>query len=323
VLYPEATIASERYARFSRQLRAFLVTPLTREILGNFLRHSRNIQRCFQLRWPMHGVDHLIPLERLFAFEEGCSYLLTDDTRPKLMEEVEDEEFQPNLLMGRIVLNDLEDYLRDRRPDINRPDDVQQLKQQFACDCLNAQVAIDLLLRFCRVEPRLPEAAAKRLTVTGEPLGLTLDMDREAILARIESIRDRNPFARLAFYAYRDLNRTEAEPFLVAALERNPVSIAAAAALDDDAAEARIRAMPDASIYDGPGRLAQPDEVWNYGRGDGAEKALLLANLLRSRHPGLPLQIDVQPDAAVLTDGKRARSFPSTKDLRAQTWRIP
>ena len=51
-------------------------------------------------------------------------------------------------------------------------------------------------------------------------------MERADVIARLESIREANELADLAFYAYRDLNRTEPEPFLKAALERCPVSIA-------------------------------------------------------------------------------------------------
>ncbi len=54
-------------------------------------------------------------------------------------------------------------------------------------------------------------------------------MDRADVIARLESLRDTNDLADLAFYAYRDLNRTEPQPFLKAALERCPVSIAACA----------------------------------------------------------------------------------------------
>ena len=35
--------------------------------------------------------------------------------------------------------------------------------------------------------------------------------------------------------------------------------------------------LPNESIYDGPARLAQPDEVWNFRRGDGLERALTVA----------------------------------------------
>ena len=57
-VYDEATIAPGAYARFSERLRAFLRTSISEEIVVNFLRHHRPIQNCFQVRWPVHGVDH-------------------------------------------------------------------------------------------------------------------------------------------------------------------------------------------------------------------------------------------------------------------------
>ncbi len=78
--------------------------------------------------------------------------------------------------------------------------------------------------------------------------------------------------------------------------------------------------MRGESIYDEPGRLAQPDEVWNYGRGDGAEKAVLLANILRARHPGTPVHVEVSPDAAELRMADQIVRFPSAKALRPQSW---
>ena len=159
-------------------------------------------------------------------------------------------------------------------------------------------------------------------------------MERADVVARLESLRDSNELAALAFYAYRDLNRVEAEPFVKAALERCPVSVAACEGMADEAVAAAVEALDDESIYDEAGRLAQPDEVWNYRRGDGAEKALLLANVLRARHPGTVMTIDVTPDRATLRVGAHAATsstvrpdgadavyrFASRKELRRQTW---
>ena len=170
-------------------------------------------------------------------------------------------------------------------------------------------------LRHC-----LPDAATKTFLREQPPLQLDLTMERADVVARLESLRETNELAALAFYAYRDLNRTEPEPFLLAALERSPVSIAAMSALDDDGVVAAVTALAAESIYDGPGRLAQPDEVWNYRRGDGVEKALLLANVLRARHPGLGLTVDVTPDSATLHVDTRTYSFASVKNLAVQTW---
>ena len=118
------------------------------------------------------------------------------------------------------------------------------------------------------------------------------------------------------------LNRVEAAPFLKAALERNPVSVAAAQACSEADLAGRVRGLADESIYDGPGRLAQPDEVWNFGRGDGLEKALLLANLWAARRPDDPIRLHVEPERAVLKLGRIEQFFSSAKGLREQEWTL-
>ncbi len=322
-IYRDATINPAVYERFGAKIRAFLYTPLTGEVLGNFLRHKSDLQRCFQLRHSVRGVDCYVPLEIAFQYEEGCSFLATDDTRGQLMGEIEREEFSTSPIQGRIVLNDLEAFVGREKPDLLQPADVRRMKDQFACDCLNAEWAMENLIRFCRVEPRLPDAGAKTFARPGAPLGITPGMTREAIIARLEAIRPVNPVADLAFYAFRDLNRTDAEPFVKAAVDRSPVSVAASADLSDNEAIERVRAMPDESIYDGDGRLAQPDEVWNYGRGDGAEKALLLANILRARHPNEPMSVSVDGRRAELRCGSQVIEFTTAKGLRPREWTVP
>ncbi|MDA0576842.1 MAG: hypothetical protein O3B24_01955 [Verrucomicrobia bacterium] len=320
VLYPEATIDPEAFQRFATKLRGFLQTTLTAEILGNFVRHSGPLQKCFQVRWRNFGVDRYIASEKLLAYEGGVPYRFNDDTREKLMEEVAGEDFECQPLPGRIVLDDIEQFVRDNAVDIRTTEGFARLKEQFASTCMNAECAIKGLREFCYVEPRLPNIDAKRLRREQTPLELHPTMSRDEIIARLESLRDQNDSASLAFYAYRDLNRVEAEPFLEAALDRCPACVSAAAALDDAAVEARVSQLVDESIYDDPGRIAHPDEVWNFGRGDGAEKALLLATILRTRHPEAALRIDVTPtEAALHMDGRVVR-FPSRKALRQQTW---
>ncbi len=321
-VYPEATISPEVYQRFAGKVKAFLDTPLTDEVMGNFLRHKRDMQKCFQLRHAIRGVNHFVPLEVAFQYEEGSSALVTDTTRDALLAEIDMDQFVPGPLPGRIMLNDLEDFVRREKPDLNSPEDSARLKTQFACSCLNAEWAMESLIRFCHIEPRLPVAAERTFTPLGEPLAITREMTRESVIARLESLRASLPVADLAFYAYRDLSRTEPAPFLKAALERNPVSVAGTKLMTDDEVEAVIAAMPGDSIYDEPGRLAQPDEVWNYGRGDGVEKALLLATILKARSAGVSARIDVAPDKAALVMKDRRIEFVSAKGLREQTWEI-
>ena len=322
-LYPEATIDPAAYARFGARLRAFLRTPLTPEILGNFIRDAAELQRCFQFRWPVHGRERYIAMEKALQYEYGSPARLTDHTREKLVAEMDVDAFEAEPLPSRIVFNRLEEYLREQPVDIERREDVERLKHQFASDCLNAEIALESLVRFCRTQPRLPDAATKRFGAAPVPLGLEPGMAREDVIARLESIRGEHPVADLAFYAYRDLNRTGAAPFLRAAIQRCPVSIEGARAMREEAVVARVRALPEASIYDEAGRLAQPDEVWNFGRGDGVEKALLLANVLRARRPDDAMRMRVAPDRAVLEVEGRSHEFASTKGLREQAWEIP
>jgi hypothetical protein len=162
----------------------------------------------------------------------------------------------------------------------------------------------------------------KKFERTEEPLGLDIGMTREQIIARLESIRGHNRFADMAFHAYRDLARIPHEPFIVAAFERNPVCIKATRGMKIDEVESVVRAMPDESIYDEAARLAQPDEVWNYGRGDGLEKALLMATVIRSRQSGDGLRMDLADDRVVLKSSGRDYPFKTGKRIGARVWEL-
>jgi hypothetical protein len=142
-------------------------------------------------------------------------------------------------------------------------------------------------------------------------------MTREEIITYVETMREENRSADLAFYALRDMSRTDWAPILKAALERNPVCIEATKTLRDDELFQRLETIDSASIYDGT-RLAQPDEVWNYKTGDGIEKAVLLSNIWKKRHPEEKIQLVIQPDRAELRLGAHNISFPSSKGLEAQ-----
>ena len=158
------------------------------------------------------------------------------------------------------------------------------------------------------VVPRLPDASRVAFRNDDEPLGLTPDMDYAAVSARLRALRGTNRAAALAPYAAHELGETEPAPFVKAAIERSPVSKAALGTADSQSAIARIASLDDESIYDGTSRLAQPDEVWNFGTGDGLEKCLLAANVLGGT------EIRVGGGCAALMDGERAVcTFPTAK----------
>jgi hypothetical protein len=320
ILFQRATIDPEAYNRFCHKIRRFLRTPLTPQILGNFVRHSSDVQKCFQVRWNNFGLDRYIAVEKLLAYEYDCPFRFNDETREKLMMEVAGEDFESRPLPNRIILDDLEQLVRERPVDLQTPEGFARFLEDVSASCPSGQGAIEGLRRFCWTEPRLPDVRGKAVRRDQTPLELKLDMERDDVIARLEAIRGSNELADLAFYAYRDLSRVDPTAFLKAGLERSPVSLAATAHLDDAAVVDAIRALADESVYDGPHRLAQPDEVWNYGRGDGAEKALLLANILGPRHPDESLAIEVTPDAATLQVGEERFRLPSSKALPVQRW---
>ena len=152
------------------------------------------------------------------------------------------------------------------------------LRKHLQHSCFNTEEVMNDLVEFCRI---VPQSAFGQQDL-GE---ITLHRDRagwprERIVEYLESVRPQNPVADLAFTALRDLKRSPWKPFLKAALDRNPVSIAGASKLDIKETAATLDKLPNESIYDGS-RMAQPDEVWNYGRGDGLEKAICLLNIVR------------------------------------------
>lgn len=322
-IYNEASIDEKSYSHFVRRLQKYLRTCLTPEIIGNFLRSTRAFQKCFQIKWPVHGTNRYIGLEKVFAYEHGSSYKITNRTRDKLLNGIDSEEFQLASLPDRIVLNEMEEFIQQHIIDLNEQQDFALLQKQFSSNCLQAQNVLEDLRKFCHVEPMLPVTRAKKFIQEEEPLRISLNMTRAEIIRHLENIRMRNATADLAFYAYRDLSRTNTLPFLLAAIQRNPVSITATIKESLDSILAKIKAMPDISIYDAPERLAQPDEVWNYNRGDGLEKALLLANILRSRKQDERIVIEVTPKAAVVITQKDTYCFESRKKLKRQTWIIP
>ena len=321
-LYRRATIAPKALAHFSERLRAFLKTPLTPEILGNFLRQNPRVRQCFVLRWPVNGVNRYLALDQAFSFEQDSPYKVTDGTRDKLMAAIPIETFSAGCSLCKIVLNDVEAFMRERAIDLDEPADLLALKAAVGDGCMSASEIVSQLVRFCRTEPRLPSLEGATFDASEPPVALTPEMTRDEVIASVGSLRGRNVTADMAFYAFRDLSSVPWEPFALAALERNPVSRAGAAALNEAEVVANVEALQNVSIYEGAGRLAQPDEVWNFRRGDGFEKALLVANVLRGRGEG-PMALELEGGTAVLRSAARTVcSFPSLKTPRETVWAL-
>jgi hypothetical protein len=64
--------------------------------------------------------------------------------------------------------------------------------------------------------------------------------------------------------------------------------------------------------------MAQPDEVWNYRRGDGFEKAILLATVLAARDPATPVEVTTDATTATVQQGPHRTAWPTIKPLRGK-----
>jgi hypothetical protein len=321
-LYRRATIDPDAFAGFSKQLRAYLKTTLTPEILGNFLRQNPRVRKCFVLRWPVNGVDRYLCLDQVFSFEQDGDYKVTDATRDKLLATIPIETYSASCSCCRIVLNDVEAFVRARTIDLDNSEDLHALRAVIGDGCMSASEIVTQLVAFCHTEPRLPLLDGLTFDRSEPPVALSTEVTREEAIAHVASLRERNATAALAFYAYRDLSRTPSAPFVKAAMERNPVSRDGAEKLSEADVRALVETWPAESIYDGAERLAQPDEVWNFKRGDGFEKALLVANILRGRGEG-PMTVALDAGRVRLSTSSRTiAEFPSSKTPAEKVWTV-
>ena len=188
------------------------------------------------------------------------------------------------------------------------------MKAALNTECTGACSVVDRLVNFARFRPRFPDHDdAKRFAPT-PPLPLATTMTRTDVMQSLTSLRASNTVADLAFYAARDFSCTDWRPFIKAAVERNPVCIAGSRNWSTEHLLETVQSWSNDSIYDGA-RMAQPDEVWNYRRGDGLEKAIMLADIFINRFPDKTVEITVQPDHVVIRHDQDELRLPSIKGL--------
>jgi hypothetical protein len=313
-LYQDATIDKQGYLDFRVKLGSYLSTELTLAIVANFLRFNQQYQKFFQICRDCHGQPNFLKAEVLFHYEHGSNYRIADKTFEKLLAEVSDEDFVPYQLPGRIRCDDLDKFLEKKKPDLRGNEGktlLRKVVEQFIPD---AGKFVDELANFVHIEPRLPSSDKNFLPAS--PIEISPEQTREQIIDYLQQARENNVTADIAFYAYRDMESCDWTPFIKAAVERNPVSLQMTESMNIEQVYSWLDQMDNQSIYDG-GRLAQPDEVANYRTGDGLEKAILLANVIRAKEPEQDVQIIVSRDNADLQSSKMYR-FTSVKGLRKQ-----
>jgi hypothetical protein len=313
-LYPDATIDPRAYEHFRTRLADYLSTNLTFTVFASFLRAVPRYQKHFQICRECHGQPRFMPAEMLYHYEHGSPYKIGDSTHEKLLAEVSEEDFVPYELPGRVRCDQLCEFLTRHKTDVRESRGREALRKVLSGTIPEVDQLIDDLANFVHIEAQLPDVD-KNFANAGV-VQISVDQSREEIIEHLRQIRSQNTVADLAFYAFRDMESCAWEPFVKAAIERSPVSLEKTKSLSLEEVYDWLNRMPGNSIYD-RNRLAQPDELANYGTGDGLEKAYLLANVLRHRNPEQTLHLEVDY-RTVLLQGARVYEFVSAKTLQGQ-----
>lgn len=314
-LYEDASIDANQYQLFASKLRAFLSTDITGLIFLNFLRFKAKYKGLFQFRCECSGKQRYISLEKMFEYEHTSKFNISPETRERLVNEIEGDEFHLSPLNGKIMLNDVENMFLG-----NNGVGFDEFKEKFyslagKTDRNILDEMFSDLFSFVHTDPRLP-SGSKNYNKKIVPR-LTVNQSREEIIDTIYSLSDKSESANITLHVYRDMDKVSWIPFIKAAVERNPVCFSDLNGQSVKEVYDTLSSLPDESIYDS-NRLALPDEVWNFKRGDGIEKAFLLADVIVRKNPEAEISIKIDQERVNLGINGESYSFKSGKSFRKQ-----
>lgn len=311
-LHNEATIKEDAYNLFARKLREFLNTGVTDVVFINFLRFKSKYKTLFQFKCECSGKQRFIALEKMFEYEHTSKYNVYPESRAHLVQEIEGDEFHLSPLQGKIMLNDIEAiFNKDEGKDLN---EFRELFLEFAGEIpdITLKEMFEDLESFIHTDPQIPEN--KKTFIPSTVPQITFENTREEITGIIEGMALKSETALLSLYVYRKMDKISWLPYLKASIERNPVCFADLENEPEEKIYEVIRDLHDESIYDGD-RLALPDEVWNFKRGDGIEKSLLFADLLVKKFASASISIEIKNSKVALNFNNKTYPFSSLKSL--------
>jgi len=312
-LYKEATIDPHEYDLFSERLKEFLVTELTSLIFINFLRFKSKYKTLFQYRCDCSGTIRYISLEKMFEYEHSSRFNVSSETRGSLVKEIEGDDFHLSPIQWKIMLNDIEAILDKHSGKSLREIESEFIKKTGTEYEEIIQEMFKELNDFIFIDPKIPDIE-KNFTVT-DRLDITTRHNREEIINLITEQKENSETAQLALYVYRDMDKIDWIPFIKAAIERNPVSFTDLNEKNNYDVYSLLKELPVESIYAG-NRLALPDEVWNFRRGDGIEKAFLLADFLLHKDKTATVTIEIKNKEVLFSSGGHQFHFISHKNLK-------
>ncbi len=317
-IYKNATIDIASYQGFSDNISKFLKTELMPYIFINFLRFHEVFKKCFQYRHSINGRNYYIGMEKIFEYEHSNKLNFSDTSRDVFMKEIDDEEFQCCALEHRLVIQDVEDYLNSHTSlSVEDVKDyfVMQAKSNNCNNVENISLLFKDLQAFLHVVPQLPEKTKK--LIKQDVLPINENQSREEIIELITKYSSTNETALMTLYTYRQMDKIDWKPFVIAALQRNPAVVEGLKGQSVDEVYKTLNSYNTESIYDGK-RLAQPDEVYNFQSGDGIEKALALANYIVNITNVDVLLVNIENELVVLNFNGTKYKFASNKGLMNQ-----
>lgn len=308
-IYNQATIDSESYRLFESKLREFLSTGLTKAVFFNFLRFKSRFKCGFQYLDESAGKKRYILLERMFEYEHS-SKLNALESRDQLLREIDGDDFHLSPIQGKLILNDLDKIIEanEGKPLDFFEEEFLKIIEPAHHDCIRE--IFGELQKFIVTEPKLPDH--HKVFIPSDQLSISADDGRDKIITKINRHAKHSETSLLALYVYRDMRVIDWKPFIKAAIERNPVCFTDTEDKSSGEVFSIILKMPEESIYD-DGRMALPDEVWNFGRGDGIEKAILIANYLHNTDNIAKIRIDISDKKVSLHSGNQSWQFHSHK----------
>ena len=311
-LYRNATIDRKAYDLFSVKLKEFLSADLSSLIFINFLRFKSKYKTLFQYKCECSGTKRYIALEKMFEYEHTSKFNVSAESRELLVKEIEGDEFHLSPILGKLFLNDIEDIIErlNGRSIIEIKNEVIKVSPSEFRNVL--EELFSELNDFIVINPKLPDR--DKIFTENTVLNLETTDNREAIIKKITNSIDFSEMALLSMYVYRDMDKVDWKPFIKAAVERNPVCFEDLSGKTSDQIFSILNEFSDVSIYNG-NRLALPDEVWNFKRGDGIEKALLMADVILNENKQSTLRISIRNNEVTLYAPEKEYHFVSEKNI--------
>jgi hypothetical protein len=311
-LYKNSTINKNAYDLFSKKLREFLNTELTDTIFINFLRFKSRYKTLFQYWCECSGKHRYIALEKMFEYEHTSKYNFSVETRELLVSEIECDEFHLSPIQGKILLNDIENIFRE-----GKGKNLDEFKEEFRKSAgeISGDIVDEMfndLHDFIHINPKIPDD--NKMFIDSISPVISTEDTREKITGTILDLAGKSEMGLLTLYVYRQMDMIDWLPFVKAAIERNPVCFNDLNGKGTKEVVAILSTFPDESIYDS-NRLALPDEVWNFRRGDGVEKAFLLADYIMQKNNDATLQIKITGRRVCLSFNQDDYLFTSHKSF--------